>query len=135
MVVVGAVAAPVLATASGDGVVLGAKAFAPHGWGWGTKKPARIFNGGDPSGMVTQIHWKRWGGAVTIGHGRNPIFKPHGGYYAHQVRIKLRASAIGVCGGRRAYTQLFVREPSHPGGPLGPWRSWSGASNICTAPY
>ena len=131
---VAAITAPSLAAGAGGGVVLGSKAFAPLGEGWGTKKPAKIFNGGDPSGLVTQINWTRWGGAVAIGQGRNPIFKPGGGYYSHQVRIKLRASAIGRCGGRRAYTRLSVREPSRPGGPLGPWRLWSGGSSICSAP-
>ncbi len=124
------------ATASAAaGVVIGAKAFAPVGKGWGTMKPRELFNGGDPSGLITQIHWTQWGGSVAVGTGRNPIFKPGGGYYAQQVPIKLRASAIGNCAGRSAYTKLSVREPSRPGGKFGPWRLWSGAASICTAPH
>jgi hypothetical protein len=115
-------------------IVLGGKAFAPNGTGWGTERPAEIFNGGDPSGLITKVSWRSWGGAVAIGWGRNPIFKPHGGYYRHPVAIELRANDIGTCEGRRAYLRLMVREPSRPGGPLGPWRSWSGSSNICEAP-
>jgi hypothetical protein len=48
--------------------------------GWGTAKPARIFNGGDPSGLVTHIRWASWGGSTANGHGLNWIFKPGGGY-------------------------------------------------------
>lgn len=129
-----ALSAAMAAIASAN-VVLGGKAFAPNGKGWGTSEPAEIFNGGDPSGLITDVHWRSWGGAEAIGFGRNPIFKPHGGYYARPVRIKLRASAIGTCGGRRAYTRLSFREPKRPGGPLGPWLPWSGASSICVAPY
>jgi hypothetical protein len=113
-------------TASGaSSVVLGSAAFAgPHGEGWGTAKPTRIYNGGDPSGLVTHIHWKSWGGRSAIGYGLNAIFKPHGGYYSHLAQIELRAHGLGKCGsGPRAYTQLSFRVPSYPGGPLGAWMS------------
>ncbi len=117
-------------------VVLGGRAFgAPTGEGWGTAHPRTIFNGGDPSGLITDVYWSSWGSTTARGTGRNPIFKPHGGYYRHAVRIELEAKRLGQCEGRRAYLKLFVREPSKPGGPLGPWRSWSGAKDICHAPY
>jgi hypothetical protein len=115
-------------------VVLGAKAFAPNGTGWGTAEPAEIFNGGDPSGLIAEVHWSSWGGATASGVGRNPIFKPHGGYYRKPVAIQLKASGLGRCAGKPAYSRLSVREPKRPGGPLGPWRSWSGAASICVAP-
>jgi hypothetical protein len=124
-------AAPAIGSAN---VVLGAKAFAPNGTGWGTSKPMEIFNGGDPSGLITEVHWSSWGGAEAIGSGRNPIFKPQGGYYRNPVSIKLKASGLGRCGGQPAYTRLSFREPKRPGGPLGPWHSWSGAASICVAP-
>jgi hypothetical protein len=117
------------------GIVLGGKAFAPNGEGWGTERPRRIFNGGDPSGLITNVHWSTWGGRVAFGWGRNSIFKPNGGYYRHPVTIKLRAKRIGGCEGRRAYTQLSFRSPSHPGGNLGPWRLWSGSATICSSPF
>jgi len=43
-------ASPALASAT---VVLGAKAFARSGTGWGTAEPKEIFNGGDPSGQAS----------------------------------------------------------------------------------
>jgi hypothetical protein len=116
--------------------VLGAKAFAaPYGKGFGTAEPAEIFNGGDPSGSVRNIKWSGWGNPSAIGHGLNPIFKPHGGYYRKPARIELRATALGKCGKRAAYTKLEVRIPKKPGGKLGKWFSWSGAKTLCKSPF
>lgn len=116
--------------------VLGAKAFAaPYGKGFGTAEPKEIFNGGDPSGSVRDIKWAGWGNPSAIGYGLNPIFKPHGGYYRKPARIELRATALGKCGKRAAYTKLEVRIPKVPGGKLGKWMSWSGAYTICKPPF
>jgi hypothetical protein len=112
-------------------VVLGAKGFAPYGKGWGTKKPRELFNGGDPSGYVTKINWRSWGGPIAIAFGRNPIFKPSGGYYGHLAKIELKAEDIGPCKGHRAYRVLWARFPPHPGGKLGEWQLWAGASSLC----
>jgi hypothetical protein len=116
--------------------VLGSKAFvAPNGSGFGEAEPAAIFNGGDPSGSVTSITWSGWGNPTAIGYGLNPIFKPHGGYYAKLARIELRATDLGKCGDRRAYTRLEARVPHHPGGKFGKWFTWSGAKTICKPSY
>lgn len=117
-------------------VVLGADSFAPHGDGFGTAQPTDIFNGGDPSGHVSQIHWTGWGSALAFGTGMSSIFKPQGGYYPQLVAVQLRADRLGSCSpsGPPAYTRLSVREPSVPGGPLGPWAEWSGSGSICSAP-
>ena len=114
-------------------IVLGWSGFAQNGKGFGTARPSVIFNGGDPSGLVTHIRWKHWGRRVAPGRGLNAIFKPHGGYYRRLAHIRLRASDIGICqrSGRHAYLRLSVRVPSHPGGPLGPWQSWSDAKTLC----
>jgi hypothetical protein len=113
--------------------VLGSSAFAPQGDGFGTAHPRRIFNGGDPSGTVTSIHWTGWARAVAHGRGLNPIFKPQGGYFAQRARIRLRAQRLGRCGAGPAYTRLYVRLPQWPGGPLGPWWRWAAAKTLCTA--
>jgi len=123
-----------LSAAAGQEVVLGSRSFAgPQGAGWGTARPSEIFNGGDPSGLVTRIHWMSWGGSSAVGTGKNAIFKPTGGYYEQLVTIRLRATGKGRCSasGPLAYKKLYVREPSRPGGPLGKWFSWSGSRNIC----
>ena len=115
-------------------VVLGSAVFAGSmGEGWGTSRPARIFNGGDPSGLVKEIHWVSWGGKTAIGYGLNFIFKPHGGYYSEPVIIELRASGLGRCtpSGPPAYSHLSVRSPERPEGHLGASSSWSGAKTLC----
>src|SRR6478609_4355927 len=55
--------------AAGGGVVLGGVVYgAPHGEGWGSERPETIFNGGDPSGLISEVHWSSWGGPVARGH-------------------------------------------------------------------
>lgn len=115
--------------------VLGSRAFELNGSGWGSPEPVEIFNGGDPSGLVTEIHWRGWGTPTATGYGLNSIFKPQGGYYPQPVRIELRATGLGHCGLEPAYTRLLARAPSRPGGPPGPWFSWSGAATICSSQY
>ncbi len=115
-------------------VVLGSAAFAGSiGVGWGTMHPSEIFNGGDPSGMVSRIQWTSWGGATANGDGSTSIFKPGGGYYDELVPAQLHAYDLGRCTahGPLAYRRLSVREPSRPGGPFGKWGSWSGSKTLC----
>ena len=116
-------------------VVLGSKGFASRGAGWGNAHPSRIFNGGDPSGLVTHIQWTRWGDSVASGRGLSSIYERRGGYYPQLVAVELRASNLGHCtaGGPLAYRRLSIRVLSHPAGKLGPWMLWSGASTICAA--
>lgn len=115
--------------------VLGSKAFAlPDGEGWGSARPRRVFNGGDPSGLVTEIQWTSWGGDTAIGYGLGNIFKPRGGYY-HPVVVELRAQDLGHCGAQPAYTQLAIRVPSRPEAPLRAWRLWSEARSLCRSGF
>jgi hypothetical protein len=116
--------------------LLGARPFAPNGAGFGTCKPRHIFNGGDPSGDVVSIKWKLWGSKDAIGFGQTSIFRSGGGYYPNLVRVELRATDLGHCprSSSLSYRHLEAREPARPGGPLGPWFAWSGASTICAFP-
>lgn len=117
-------------------VVLGSPTFEQPplgGEGWGTFRPAKIYNGGDASGQVREIQWTTWGGKTAIGYGLTAIFKPHGGFYPQSVLAELRASGRGKCSpsGPPAYTHLYVRVPARPEGPLGPWFLWTEARSIC----
>lgn len=126
--------APAASASDPATVVLGSSAFAGAiGVGWGRPHPSEIFNGGDPSGLVTRIHWRGWGGPQSTGRGLTSIFKPAGGYYGTLVTAQLKAFDRGRCtaGGPIAYRRLSVREPARPGGPLGPWQSWSGSRTLC----
>jgi hypothetical protein len=134
-----ALAIPVAANAEaepmGEVPVLGSKQFSePYGAGFGHPEPEVIFNGGDPSGEVSEIHWRSWGGPTAIGYGRNPIFRPQGGFYRKLARVELRANKLSKCVGVAAYTRLEIRAPKHPGGKLTGWQLWSGAKTICEAP-
>lgn len=128
--------APQGPVAEGPVPVLGSKSFAaPYGAGFGKPEPEAIYNGGDPNGEVSKIHWTGWGNPVALGTGLNLIFRPSGGYYRKPVRIDLRATKLGKCGKQAAYTRLEVRVPRHPGGKLGRWRLWSGEKTICEPPH
>jgi hypothetical protein len=122
------------ASAGSSHVVLGNKKFAVHGDGFGSFRPSDIFNGGDPSGHAFDIAWQQWGSAEATGFGKNPIFKPGGGYFAQPARIELRAYDLGHCpsSSRLAYRKLKARVPTRPGGKLGPWFSWAGSKTICS---
>jgi hypothetical protein len=115
-------------------LVLGSPNFVMGGAGFGTERPSGISNGGDPSGMVNGITWSNWGAPAAFADGRNPIFKPQGGYFDADAAVRLRADNIGTCpdGTGPAYTQLSIRFPNWPGGPLGPWVKWAGARTICS---
>jgi hypothetical protein len=108
-----------VAASAYHGVVLGSTYFLPgpdRGIGRGTPRPKVIFNGGDPSGVVSKIRWTTWGGKAAIGYGLNPIFKPGGGYYATPARIELKAVDIGRCykGSPQSYTKPVARETVRP---------------------
>jgi hypothetical protein len=123
------------ATPGADEPVLGSPAFmAPEGEGWGTPHPRWIFNGGDPAGSVSRLHWKDWGDPAATGRGKTPLLRPGGGYYRRPGKIELRADHLGSCpDGTYAYTRLHFRIAHRPGGPLGHrWHGWTTASgNIC----
>ncbi|HEY1830511.1 MAG TPA: hypothetical protein VGG38_09725 [Acidimicrobiales bacterium] len=109
----------------------------PGSVGWGTYKPATIFNGGDPSSDVTHITWTGWGSSTADGHGKSYIFKPNGGYYPGSVTIELRAANLGHCtaDGPLAYEHLDAREPNKPGGKLGKWFRWGGNTTVCRSSF
>jgi hypothetical protein len=116
------------------GAVLGSPAhLAPAAHGWGKAHPRHLFNGGDPSGEVSKLSWRHWGGATTTGRGVTWLLRPEGGYYARPGRIVLRAEALGSCpDGTAAYTRLEFRIAHRPGGPVGDrWHAWGGDGDIC----
>lgn len=108
--------------------------YGSFGEGWGEVAPSRIYNGGVPSGLATNIRWRNWGAPVATGAGLTSIYRPEGGYYPGRHRIELRALRRSSCDGViRAYTRLLARVPSRPGGPLGRWFLWGGDRSICTS--
>jgi hypothetical protein len=89
--------------------------------GYGEIKPRRIFNGGDPTGLVMHIHWKHWGAKRAWGWGTG-IFVWPGTSVAEGIRARARVVAfhLGTCHGAPAYdaVQWFYPgydETFHPG--------------------
>jgi len=135
-VAVGAIAVAPIPVATGGGaagIVLGSKTYergTPAMWhwlGWGTARPHTISNGGDPGGVVFNIHWHDWGKPVATAYGQTSIYLASSGWY-WGAWIELRADVVGKCPNSRsaAYLHLQVREPHHPHGRLGRWFEWGG---------
>jgi len=75
--------------------------------GFGTVKPARVFLGGDPTGLVTKLTWKSWGSATAVGSGTGyypPPDKPTA--ESVKVPVTLDASELGTCKGKHTYKRL-----------------------------
>jgi len=133
---VGALSGRAVAASAGE-PVLGSPAYlAPYGEGWGTPHPESVFNGGDPTGSASRLHWRHWGEPTATARGTTPLLRPEGGYYGRPGAIMLRADHLGRCpDGTYGYTRLHLRVAHRPGGPLGKrWRGWTTASgDICSS--
>ena len=85
-----------------------------HGAGFGQVKPAKIFNGGDPTGLVTHIVWKSWGGTDAIGTGKTDYVGPGQSVAAGtQERATVRAFRLGTCHGKLMYRAVEWYFPQH----------------------
>jgi hypothetical protein len=86
-----------------------------HGEGFGQVRPSGIFNGGDPTGLVSHITWKSWGGARASGTGTSDYVGP--------------AQSVAT-GTQQPVTVVALYFPSH-GQRFNPHRH----ENICTGTY
>lgn len=98
--------------------------------GYGTAMPSEIDNGGDPTGLVTGVHWRSWGGPVAIGSGQS--YDPGDGPVAASVQrtATVEAFNLGVCHGKLMYQAIDWYFPE-TGGTFDPHRY----INICTGEY
>lgn len=120
------------AAASGPVPVLGqlAGVFA-QGEGFGQAQPARIFNGGDPTGLVTQIVWKSWGGTRAVATGVSEWVGPGQSVATGTPEpVRVVAFHLGSCGGQLMYQAVEWYFPQH-GQAFTPARY----ENICTGSY
>jgi hypothetical protein len=76
----------------------------PAAVGFGTVQPTEIFNGGDPTGLVTKIVWHSWGGPDAVGTGMSDYVAP-GGTVASGTEqpTTVVAFELGTCGGVYMY--------------------------------
>lgn len=75
--------------------------------GYGSVRPSTIDNGGDPTGIVTDVSWKSWGGAQAIGSGMGyydppnvPVFR------STKERTTVVAFDLGTCNGTYMYQAI-----------------------------
>ncbi len=102
-----------------------------QGQGFGQVKPAKIFNGGDPTGLVTHVVWSSWGGAQATATGTAEYVGPN-----QSVAQGTEESAIvvafdlGSCGGKYMYQAVEWYFPQHKQA-FNP----NTYENICTGSY
>lgn len=75
--------------------------------GYGEARPQRIFNGGDPTGLVTNIKWSRWGAKKAIGWGRGTFVWPgRSAAEGRHARARVVAYHLGECNGKPSYNAI-----------------------------
>jgi hypothetical protein len=76
----------------------------PSAVGFGHVEPAEIFNGGDPTGLVTHIVWHSWGGPDAVGTGRSDYVAPGEAVAAgREESVTVVAFELGRCAGAYMY--------------------------------
>jgi hypothetical protein len=81
--------------------------WANSGGGFGAVRPILVSNGGDPSGVVSSISWKSWGGARATGVGSAEyVASDETTANGTLERAIIVAFNLGVCGGVSAYTAV-----------------------------
>jgi hypothetical protein len=102
-----------------------------HGAGFGQVKPPRIFNGGDPSGLVTGVVWSSWGGAQATATGTAEYLAPNETIaQGTQEPATVVAFDLGTCDGKLMYQAIEWYFPQH-----GQSFSSSTYQDICTGSY
>ena len=82
--------------------------------GFGHVKPREIFYGGDPTGLVCDIHWHSWGGRVARGTGVGWYVSANQSVgEGHAAIATVIASKLGTWKGRPAYNRLTWSFPNH----------------------
>lgn len=85
-----------------------------HGAGFGQVKPREVFNGGDPTGLVTSITWHSWGGAQAVGTGRSDYVGPNQSVAGGTLEpVRIVAFDLGTCNGRYMYAAVEWYFPQH----------------------
>jgi hypothetical protein len=85
-----------------------------HGQGFGQIKPAKIFNGGDPTGLVTRVDWRSWGAAQAVATGISDYVGPNQTVAeGRQEPVTVVAFNLGICDGRLMYRAVEWYFPQH----------------------
>ena len=85
-----------------------------QGQGFGQVKPAKIFNGGDPTGLVTHVVWSSWGGTQATATGTAEYVGPNqSNYQGTEESATVVAFDLGSCGGKYMYQAVEWYFPQH----------------------
>jgi len=102
-----------------------------HGQGFGQVKPSEIFNGGDPTGLVTHIAWSSWGGSQATASGTAEYVGPNQSVaQGTEESATVVAFDLGTCDGKYMYQAIEWYFPQHNQA-FNP----SAYENICTGSY
>ena len=102
-----------------------------RGSGFGQAEPVKIFNGGDPTGLVTHIVWQSWGSARAVGTGTSEYVGPSQSVATGTAEpVTIVAFRLGTCDGKRMYRAVEWYFPQH-GQSFDPGRY----EDICTGSY
>jgi hypothetical protein len=84
------------------------------GSGFGQVRPKTVFNGGDPTGLVTSISWRGWGGPQATGTGRGLYVAPGQAVAQGTIEpVRIVAFDLGTCNGRYMYAAVEWYFPQH----------------------
>jgi hypothetical protein len=85
-----------------------------HGSGFGKVLPKTVYNGGDPTGLVTSITWHDWGQSQAIGIGRSIYVAPNQAVAQGKIEpVRIVAFDLGTCNGRYMYAAVEWYFPQH----------------------
>jgi len=128
----GAPAAPTPTQATASAPALGRlSGLFARGSGFGRARPAEIFLGGDPTGLVTKITWQSWGAATARGTGTGTYVAGNQPVAAGtQQRATVVAFHLGTCHGKLMYEAVEWYFPQR-----GEVFSASHYENVCTGTF
>lgn len=85
-----------------------------HGTGFGSAEPPKIFNGGDPTGLVSKIRWSGWSSPRATGSGLAEYIGPGQSVATgRQARATVVAFHLGRCHGTLMYKAVEWYFPQH----------------------
>jgi len=82
--------------------------------GFGQVRPKEVYNGGDPTGLVTSITWHGWGQGQAIGTGRAEWVGPNQSVATGTFEpTRIVAFDLGTCNGHYMYAAVEWYFPQH----------------------
>lgn len=102
-----------------------------QGKGFGEVRPSEFYNGGDPTGRLTHVVWKSWGGPRALGTGVSEYVAPDQDVAeGTEQPARIIAFKLGSCFGDYVYQAVEWFFPQH-GGSFNPAQY----ENVCTGAF